>query len=300
MEHSMHPGRNSSDVTVHPLANALGAEIQGVDITQALDATTVDAIWAAWHQYHVLLFRDVAWSPEEHKAFSRHFGALDTHDATPFDRMDGHPELLHITNRERNGKPSETRNAGRNWHSDYSYTGRPAAASMLYCIEKPALGGDTMFCNMARAYERLSPKLQAIVDGLESVYDFGLVAGVGKRDPEKVAELMRINPPIAHPAVRVHPGSGKSALYVSERVSHFDGLTREESTPLVDYLCRHATRHENVYRHTWRPGDLVCWDNRTTMHMALADFDPAEPRTMLRTTIVGEPSGRIVSRAEDA
>jgi taurine dioxygenase len=152
-----------------------------------------------------------------------------------------------------------------------------------------------MFCNMVHAYETLSDKMKGIVDGLEAVYDFGLVAGVNERDPAKTAEMRRINPPIAHPAVRVHPRSGKKALYVSERTSHFHGMTAAESRPLIQFLCAHATSPENVYRHRWQVNDLVLWDNRTTMHMALADFDTSKPRHMLRTTLVGDPSGFVVA-----
>ena len=219
---------------------------------------------------------------------------LDTHDATPFYRLPDMPQLLQITNRRIGGKPSETRNTGRNWHSDYSYTGRPAAASMLYCVERPPVGGDTMFCNMARAYDTLSEKMKAIVEDLDAVYDISLTAGINERDPDKVAELRRINPPIAHPAVRVHPRSGRKALYISERASHFAGMSRAESEPLIRFLCEHATRPENVYRHQWQVNDLVIWDNRTTMHLALADFDQDQPRHMLRATLIGEPSGYLV------
>lgn len=281
-----------------PLAHALGAEIRGVDIAGALSNAEVDAIHRAWQQHHVIVFRGVDWTPDRHIAFSRRFGALDTHDATPHDRLDGYPELLEITNRPKNGQPSQTRNTGRNWHSDYSYTGRPAAASMLYCTEKPPVGGDTMFCNMARAYDALTLKMKSLVEQLHSVYDFSLVSGIAQRDPVKIAELMKINPPVAHPCVRTHPDSGLKALYVSERTSHFDGMTRAESAPLIDFLCRHATQPENVYRHRWEVGDLVCWDNRTTMHIALGDFDQSLPRHMLRTTLLGEPSGYLTARAE--
>ena len=283
---------------VVPLGHALGAEIRGVDIAGNLSNAEVDAIHRAWNAHHVIVFRGVRWTPDRHIAFSRRFGALDTHDATPHDRLDGHPELLEITNKPKNGQPSQTRNTGRNWHSDYSYTGRPAAASMLYCTEKPPVGGDTMFCNMARAYDDLTEKMKSLVAQLHSVYDFALVSGVAQRDPAKIAELMKINPPIAHPCVRVHPDSGLNALYVSERTSHFDGMSRAESAPIIEYLCRHATRPENVYRHRWEVGDLVCWDNRTTMHMALADFDQSVPRHMLRTTLLGEKSGYVTKRAE--
>jgi alpha-ketoglutarate-dependent taurine dioxygenase len=282
---------------VVPLAHALGVEIRGVDIIGAATDADIGAIREAWHRAHVIVFRDVEWTPAQHVAFSRRFRDLDDHAATPHDTLDGFPELLEITNIPKNGEPSQTRNTGRNWHSDYSYTNRPAAASMLYCVKKPPVGGDTMFCNMVRAYEGLSDKMKAIVADLQSVYDFSLVSGLGKRDPKKIEELLKINPPIAHPCVREHDESGVKALYVSERTSHFDGMTREESEPLIKFLCTHATRPENVYRHQWRVGDLVCWDNRTTMHLALGDFDESQPRRMLRTTLRGERSGYVVPAA---
>jgi taurine dioxygenase len=289
------PAGHNAGLRIQALSHALGAEVQGVDLTAALDDMTVDALLDAWNENHILLVRGQKLSPESLIRFSRRFGELDRHDATPYYRLAEHPEILQITNRMIGGKPSETRNTGRNWHSDYSYTNRPAAASMLYCEEKPPVGGDTMFCNMVRAYETLSDKMKRIVDGLEAVYDFGLVAGVNERDPAKTAEMRRINPPIAHPAVRVHPRSGKKALYVSERTSHFHGMTAAESRPLIQFLCAHATSPENVYRHRWQVNDLILWDNRTTMHMALADFDQTAPRHMLRTTLLGEPSGFVVA-----
>jgi taurine dioxygenase len=288
-----HPRRNAV-IEARPLGYALGAEIIGFDIRDPLDTETVAAIREAWHQHHVIVLRDQNASPDDILRFARGFGDLDDHAQTPFYRKDGYPELLEITTKPKNGKPSETRNVGRNWHSDYAYTPRPAAASMLYCVEKPPIGGDTMFCNMARAYDTLSDTMRGIVDGLHSVYDISLVAGFYERDPAEVAETKRLNPPIAHPAVKVHPESGTRALYVSERVSYFHGMTAAESRPLIDFLCEHATGPENVYRHVWRPGDLVCWDNRTTMHVALTDFDQNQPRHMLRATIIGEPSGFVV------
>ena len=280
------------------LANALGAELRGVDITGDLSGSEIEAIRKVWNEHHLIVFRGVTMTPSQHIAFSNRFGALDDHASTPHERLDGYPELLEVTNKPKNGQPSQSRNTGRNWHSDYSYTGRPAAASMLYCTEKPPVGGDTMFCNMARAYDELSDKMKGVVDDFQSVYDINLVSGISKRDPEKMAVLRELNPPIAHPCVRTHPESGVKALYVSERTSHFDGMSRAESAPIIDYLCRHATRAENVYRHQWRVGDLVCWDNRSTMHIALGDFDPAQPRHMLRTTLQGDPSGRVVPPAD--
>jgi len=285
---------HNSDLALRPLSYALGVEVVGPDLTQNLDEPVIEAIKDAWDANHILLFRGQKLTPAAHIAFSRRFGALDQHDATPFYRLKDYPELLEITTRKVDGKPSESRNVGRNWHSDYSYSDTPAAASMLFCTEKPPVGGDTMFCNMVRAYETLSDRMKRIVDDLETVYDISLTAGIGERDPAKVAEMRRINPPVAHPAVRVHPRSGKKALYVSERASHFRGMTAAESKPLIDFLCAHATSPENTYRHQWKVNDLICWDNRTTMHLALADFDQNLPRHMLRTTLIGEPSGFVV------
>jgi taurine dioxygenase len=282
---------------ITPLANALGAEIHGVNIITHPSDADIDEIRSIWHKHHIIVFRGIDWTPDEHMAFSRRFGDLDDHAATPNDSLEGYPELLEVTNIPKNNKPSPTRTAGRNWHSDYAYTGQPAASSMLYCTKAPSVGGDTMFCNMARAYDELSSKMKAIVEDLHAVFDFNLVAGAKDRAAGNLKELTTINPPIAHPAVRTHDESGVKALYVSERVSHFDGLTPEESAPLIQYLCNHATRNENVYRHNWRVGDLVCWDNRTAMHLALGDYDPSEERHMLRTTIKGPKSGYIVTQA---
>jgi taurine dioxygenase len=288
----------SNSVEIRPLSYAIGAEISGVDLTKRLDSKMIGSILDIWNDYHVLLFRGNLLSPEEIVAFASSFGALDNHDATPFYRLDEVHELMQITNKIIGGKPSETRNTGRNWHSDYSYTSRPAAASALYCGERPTVGGDTMFCNMVSAYADLSDGMKKILRDLEAVYDLSLTAGIGERDPAKTAELRRLNPPIAHPAVRTHPRSKKQALYVSERTSHFKGLTRDESQPLINQLCAFATRPENVYRHQWQVGDLIMWDNRTSMHMALADFDQSEPRYMLRATLLGEPSGTVINAAD--
>ena len=278
------------------LANALGAEIRDVNISERLSELEIESIRLIWQEHHVIVFRDVVWSPDQQLEFANRFGNLDEPAATPDDQLNGYPELLEVSTIPKNGKPSPTRTAGRDWHSDYAYTSRPAACSMLYCLEKPNVGGDTMFCNMARAYDALSDKMKTVIDNLHSVYDFNKVSSSRDRTRANLAEYNRINPPIAHPSVRVHNESGKKALYVSERTSHFDGMTLEESRPLIKYLCDQATRPENVYRHQWRIGDLVCWDNRTTMHLALSDFDPSERRHMLRATIQGEEPGFIVEQ----
>jgi taurine dioxygenase len=281
-------------LSYEPLSYALGAEINDINIRKVLTEQVVRDIQEIWHEQHVIVLRGQEAEPKDIISFAEKFGYLDDHKATPFYRMEGRPQLLEITTKPYNEMPSETRNVGRNWHSDYSYTERPAAASMLFCVKPAPIGGDTMFCNMVRAYETLSVHMQKIVADLHSVYDISLTEGFDERDPSEVTETKRLNPPIAHAAVRTHPGSGKKALYVSERVSHFHEMTREESRPLINFLCAHATKNENVYRHRWKVGDLVCWDNRTTMHVALTDFDQTKIRHMLRATLVGERSGFLV------
>jgi taurine dioxygenase len=286
-----------ADLTIRRLSHALGAEIIGVHLSKPLSEGTFQAIRQAWWEHLVLLFRGQELSPERHIAFSRGFGDLDPNDANPFTRLEDYPEILQITNKQVGGKPSLTRNTGRNWHSDLSYTRNPAVGSLLYCKEKPEVGGDTMFTNMYLAYETLSDKMKSLLEGLDAVHDFSLVAGLNERDPEKVAELRRLSPPVAHPVIRVHPESGRRALFVSQRVRNFVGMTEEESKPILDFLCRHAIRHEFTYRHQWQVNDLLMWDNRCTMHLALADFDQSQPRLMLRTSLLGETMGEYVEQS---
>jgi taurine dioxygenase len=286
---------------LRPLSNALGAEIVGVDLSRPLRDADVDAIRAAWHDHLVLLFRNQALTPEAHIAFSRHFGELDRHEALPRYRHPQHAEIFMVTNREVDGKPSATRNTGRQWHNDLSYTTHPAMGALLYCVECPPVGGDTMFANMYRAYESLSAPMREFLDPLWAVHDVMGSRDLRKRDPAQVAELRRINPPVAQPVVRTHPQTGRKALNVHEMMcTHFVGMSRDESRPILEFLYEHSTPHENVYRHRWQVNDLVMWDNRCTLHIALADYQHTSPRHMLRTTLLGEECGKLVDENEIA
>jgi taurine dioxygenase len=180
--------------------------------------------------------------------------------------------------------------AGVNWHTDLSYTIRPATGTFLYCMEKPQVGGDTLFANMYMAYETLSPKMRAFLDQLEAVHDVSMINT--KRAPEVIAEFKRLNPPVVHPAVRVHPDTGRKALYVNDRVRTFVGLSEAESKPIIKFLCEHSVTPKFTYRHRWTVGDLVVWDNRCLTHMAVADFDAKEVRHMIRTSCMGDYFGR--------
>jgi len=278
------------------LSNALGAEICDIDISKPMSESTFGEIYTAFLQHGILLFRNQNISREQHIEFSRRFGELDDHKSLPRDRHPDYPELLLVTNQPNpDGTPSESRYTGRSWHTDLSYTTRPALGSLLRCYKLPEVGGDTLFANMTMAYDALSDGMKKLIADLQGIHLSGtrkintLEAGVARQ-----AEVMKLNPPIAQPVVRVHPETGRKALYLGEKVKRFDGMTEDESKPLIDYLNQHATRPEFVYRHQWRENDILVWDNRCTMHQALADFDETQLRHLERTTVMGTPSGRVV------
>lgn len=287
-------------IKVRRLSYALGAEITGVDLRQPLDKAAEAEVRRAWLDNLVIVFPGQELAPAQQIGFGRMFGELDDHKSVPFYRHPEHPEIYLITNKEIGGKPSETRDTGRAWHSDHSFTTRPTMATMLYCREIPPTGGTTMFTNMYLAYETLSDGLKAMLEKLEAVHSFAYYSarGLKGRNPEQIAHMNRINPPVAQPVVRVHAETGRKALYVSEMMtSHFLGMTQDESAGLLKHLFAHSVRPEFTYRHSWRVNDLLMWDNRCTMHLAPADYTHDQPRHMHRITVLGMPSGRHVEEA---
>jgi len=288
-----------SKAVVSPLGYAAGAKVTGLDLRKPLSEVALKDVTDAWQKHLVLVFPGQGLSPQELINFTSQFGEVERNDNVPYYRHPEYPEVLLVSNKKINGKPSQTRNTGRNWHADLTYTNRPAKGSVLMCQEKPAVGGDTMFTNLYMAYETLSPTIRGFIDTLEAVHDITLIKGFNNRDPEQIREMIRLNPPVAHPVVPAHPETGRKLLFISERIRNFVGMTEEESRPLLDFLNRHATTPEFVYRHRWSVGDIVMWDNRATLHIALADFDQSEPRHMLRCSLLGAYSGHVLDQ-EDA
>jgi len=281
---------------VHRIANALGAEVVGLDLSKPLADGQVQELHALWMEHLVLLFRGQSLSPQRLIAFSRHFGELERHDNYQGElRHPDHAELLVVKAKQLDGRRITF---GQQWHSDLSYTVRPSKGSVLHCLKLPPVGGDTLFSNMYMAYETLSPAMKRIVEGLECVHD--LVNGRSHRDgtlAQKEATRKR-NPPVIQPIVRVHPVTGRKALFVSEWMcTKIEGMTREEGHGLIDFLCRHSTREEFTFRQKWKVGDVLMWDNRCTVHMALADYPHTAERELLRTSITGEPLGRLLEAA---
>jgi len=282
--------------TVKKLGSALGAEIVGLDLAAPVRTGTAEELRAAWSEHLILLFRGQQLSPEQQIAFSRTFGELDDHAAIPKFRHPDYPEILLVNNYESTGKRLSV---GRQWHSDLSTTLRPAKGSMLHAHQLPSVGGDTMFCNMYRAWESLSPLYREWLDGRYALHDMSVARETRlQRTPAELEDIRRRNPPVYQPIARRHDVTGKTALYVSEMTTvSIEGLTEEESAPILSFLYEHSTPPENVYRHVWKPADMILWDNRCVMHIALADYDLAERRTMYRTTLRGDPSGRIAPAA---
>ena len=290
-------------LTVRRAAYALGAEITGLDASKPLPTGTLAELQRLWLEHLVIVLPGQPLEPEELIAFTEPFGELDDNRKIPHERHPLHPKVQLLSNQPQfvGGKKAGGHRGGIHWHSDLSYTNRPAKATLLLCKVRPDVGGDTMFTNMYAAYDALSPRMRELLEGLEGVHDATLIKGFKKRSPETMAEQRRLNPPIAHPVVRVHPDTGRKALYVSERVRQFAGMSEEESRPLLDFLTAHVAQPEFVYRHRWEVGDLVMWDNRCTMHVALGDYDTdTQTRIMLRTTTLGGRSGSLYGRTESA
>lgn len=289
-------------MTVKRLSYGIGAEILGVDLTRPLGDDQIAQIRRAWVENCILLIRDQELTPEQHIAFSKRFGKLDDHSALFKYRHSEHPEIFIVTTRPNaDGSPSNTRETGVNWHSDLSYTLRPAMGSMLYCLEIPEIGGDTMFANMYLAYDALSEGMKRMIEPLHAVHDYAwAIHDTEKgRDPEFAAAHKKINPPVVQPMVRMHPETGRKTLYVSEGVTtQIEGMTPDESRPILQTLFRSSVRPEFTFRHHWRKYDLIMWDNRCAMHKALRDRVPGTYRHMHRTTVLGEPSGRLHETAD--
>jgi taurine dioxygenase len=279
--------------TFRPASPGFGLVAEGIDISRPIDPATAAALNQAWHDSDgVLFFRDQALTPEQHVAFSRTFGDVYDQGAknnaalAPY-YLPGHPAIFRVSNKKIDGKPLGREDAGTYWHSDASWQANPPIGSLLYALEIPSVGGDTMFANMYRAYETLSAPMKRMLDGLEAVHSLAsavMKTSYAKEYGGKLEEAAAKN--ATHPLVKTHSGSGRKCLFVNPGfTSHIVGLSPAESEAILGFLHAHATAPENVYRHTWRRHDLLMWDNRCVMHYAVANYKAHGDRYMHRTTI---------------
>lgn len=289
-------------IEVIPLSWAIGAEIRGVDLRKPVSDETVAAIRKAWLDHLILLFRDQDITPEDHIRFTRQFGEVEEYPLVHY-RLPGYPQIFLLSNEpDAGGKPSETRNAARHWHSDLSFTANPSAGALLRCIRIPDIGGTTMWANQYLAWETLSPAFQKLIEPLEAVHElFSKTKDLRNLDQGQIRDMKKTNPQVVQPVVRTHPETGRKALYVSVAVTtRILGMSQEESDAILEFLFAHQTRVEFTYRHQWRPNDIMMWDNRCTLHMAVADNDHSQSRVLQRTTITGWPCGRLLEPQVEA
>ena len=275
-----------------PLCPALGAEVRGLDLAAGVSDALFEEIQELWNRANgVLVIRDQQISEEQQIAFSQRFGELHTlkgHTVTKYLHPD-HPEIYRVSNKVTNGQPLGRKGAGTYWHSDQSYEQTPAMASVLYALEIPPYGGDTLFTSMYKAYDALSDTMKGFLEGLEAVHDFAVAQSGGFRNESVTKDQLEKAPPIAHPVVRTHAGTGRKCLFVNPGfTSHIAGLSKEESRAVLEFLYQHCTKPDFQYRHVWKPNDLVIWDNRCTMHYAVMDYEGLGDRLMHRCTAIGE------------
>ncbi len=288
---TMDEARPAAAVEVVPTGAALGAEVRGVDLRRT-DEAFFSAIHAAWLAHSVLLFRGQSLSDDDLVAFSRRFGGLDWAPVQENGRrfVDGKPEIYIVSNvLGADGQAIGSLGAGEAvWHTDMSYLPQPPKASMLYALEVPPAGGDTHFASMYAAFDALPEVLKRRAQGLKVKHDGTYNSGGFLRAGVTPTDDPRTSPGHLHPLVCRHPETGRSMLYLGRRRNaYIDGLPLEESEALLDELWEHATRPEIAWAHRWRPGDLVLWDNRCTMHRR-DPFDAASRRVMHRTQVKGE------------
>jgi taurine dioxygenase len=271
------------------LCGAGGAEIAGVDAARPIGAEVVAELRRALAEHCVIFLRDQDLSPEDQKAFARHFGPLAQ---TPFIQpLQGHPEMMRIV---READETKKQNFGGRWHSDMTFSPEPVLGTCLYARESPAVGGDTIWTNQMLAFEALSPGLRRTLEGLKVMHSAKRSYGPQGTYADDDLKSMRIQASEealkeqAHPCIRTHPESGRSILFINWVYAiRFEGMTEEESAPLLDFLNRHSQRPEFQIRFRWRKGSLALWDNRSTQHIAVNDY-PGYRRVMDRVTIAGD------------
>lgn len=269
------------DLSIRRLSSALGAEVTGIDLRD-VDEKTFDRIRAAWLESQVLVIRDQSLGADEQKAFARRLGPLQDVRTRP-----GAPgrsrDFMYVANRSFDGMEGVLPDGEMQFHADQCYYENPSRASMLFAIEIPSRGGNTLFANCYRAYENLPEATKRRIATLSAlhVYDYDANATVKARESSPDA------PRFVHPVVVRHPETGRPVLYVNRLMTHrIAGLAPAESDALLEELFRAAEDPAIVYEHVWRPGDLVIWDNMCTLH-ARTDFDPAERRVLRRVTVAG-------------
>ena len=275
--------------SVRPLTPHLGAEISGVDLKQDISEELFGALYRAFLRYQVLLFPPQDLSPARQVAFGRRFGELQIHVMNQY-HADGHPELYRLSNLDERGRPS-----GRHpdkgtlaWHTDGSWQRVTGQATIIYGEVMPAGGGETHFCDMYGAYERLDATWKARVANLRAVHNLDFSRNRRHGEDPLTESQRRAKPPVDHPVVRTHPDTGRKCLYLGDHAEYIVGMPYDEGRALIEELNALAVHPDLTYEHSWTPRELLVWDNRCVLHRATAYDAVTQARVIRRCTVLGE------------
>ncbi|MGJ7491055.1 TauD/TfdA dioxygenase family protein [Variovorax sp. ZT4R33] len=275
-------------LSIRKLKDDYGAEVLGVDVSTG-DAQTLQAVVDTFNLHGAVLLRGQSLSPEQLVAFARAFGEPEGHTIKEH-TMPGFPEIYMLSNREVGGKPIGSHRDGVGWHTDYSYKEEPVMCTMLYAVEVPAEGGDTLLADMCAAYDALPADKRTELDGLKvhHSYEHLMTTRLYQRR-ELSAQLKAENPDVVHPLIRTHPANGRKALWPSSgTVKGVIGMENPAGVDLVDSLVEYATQAQFVYRHQWQVGDLLVWDNRCSLHTGTLFDDKKYVREAHRLWVKGD------------
>lgn len=273
-------------IAIAPIAGAIGAEIDGVDLAADLSDAQVSVLRQALLDHCVIFFRDQKLDAEQHKRLARRFGDIFVHPN--FDTGDHDPEIVTIVR-----EPGDERIVGEDWHTDTTMMAAPPMGAILYGVDIPAVGGDTLFANQYLAYEMLSAGMKSFLAGLRCAHSDRMVVGpaspfAGKRSTATINDADWTETVSLHPVVRTHPETGRKALFVNHSYSVcFEGMSEDESKPLLNWLMDWGHRPEFTCRFRWTPGAVAFWDNRCVKHLALHDVH-GHRRVMRRVQIAGD------------
>jgi taurine dioxygenase len=276
----------ASTFEIAPVSGVLGAEVHGLDLATPLDDDTVRRVRDAFNEHQVLFFRDQQLTPQQQIAFGRRFGELGTHPYVAANAE--HPEIIDVVT-----EPDDRVNFGGGWHTDVTFLPEPDLGSILYAVELPPSGGDTLFASQLAAYDALSETMKALLDGLVGVHSAGPQYGGAGYSTQSSAMATNAAADAArsrveHPLVRTHPETGRKGLYVNRAFTiGIKGMHPAESKALLGFLFKHGTAEERTCRFRWQPGSVAMWDNRSVQHYALHDYR-GHRRVMRRITIRGD------------
>ena len=273
-----------SEIIINPTSGSIGAEISGVDLSIDLSDTVFSEIRQTFIEHGLIFFRNQELTPEDHLRFAKRWGEININRF--FAKVEGYEQIAEVKK-----DPDQEINIGGAWHTDHSYDQIPAMGSILLARETPKTGGDTLFANMYKAYESLSDGLKGTLERMNACHSsrhvFGAHAGYAEATNQRIGNPELATQDAIHPVIITHPESKRKALYVNpEFTVNFEGWTKEESKPLLNYLTEHSTKSEHIARFNWEPGSIAFWDNRCTWHFALNDY-PGEKRLMHRITVEG-------------